>query len=83
MLSLARSLISSTAAPRIAGIDRMNEYFTANLRSKPQKVHAAMVVPDREIPGKVANPCAIPISTPSPQETSLGIFQQFSTRSDR
>ena len=61
----------------------MKEYFTANRRSKPQKVQAAIVLPEREIPGSVANPWAIPIRTPSPQETSFGIFQQFSTRSDK
>ena len=83
MLSFARSFSSRMAAPRIAGIERIKEYFTANFLSNPQNVHAEIVVPEREIPGSVANPCAIPIRIPSPQETSFGIFQQFSTRSDR
>ena len=50
----------------VAGMDRMNEYFTANFRSSPQNVAAAIVLPERESPGSVAKPWAIPIRTPSP-----------------
>ena len=67
----------------MAGMERMKEYLTANFRSRPQKVQAEIVVPERERPGSVANPCATPIRMPSPQLTSFGIFQQFSTRSER
>ncbi len=40
------SLISTTNAPSIAGIDMMKEYVTANLRVIPVERNAAIVVPD-------------------------------------
>ena len=58
------SLISRTDAPRIAGTDIRNEYLTAKRLSNPLSRHAVMVVPERERPGNVARPCAIPMKKP-------------------
>ncbi len=44
-----------------AGIDIINEYFTANFLSKPHNMQAVIVVPEREMPGIVESPCAMPI----------------------
>ena len=55
----AKSFNSNTMAPKIAGIagiDIINEYFTANLRLNPLSRHAVIVVPLRDNPGKVATP---------------------------
>ena len=52
----AKSFNYNTMAPKIAGIDIINEYFTANLRLNPLSIHAVIVVPLRDSPGKVATP---------------------------
>jgi len=54
-------LNSNRMAPRIAGIERRKENFPESSRSRPQKSPVEMVAPDREIPGMIANPWAIPI----------------------
>ena len=41
----------------------MKENFVVSFLSPPARSPAQMVVPEREIPGKTANPCAIPIIT--------------------
>ena len=50
------SFNSRTAAPNTAGMDMINEYFTANFLLRPQSRQAAMVIPDLEIPGNTAIP---------------------------
>ena len=71
------SFMSRTHAPSIAGIDIINEYFTANFLSNPQRTPTVSVVPDLEIPGKVAIPCAIPMITESLYLIFLGVFLPF------
>ena len=51
----------NTSEPKMAGMDIIKEYLTANFRSKPLNRHAVIVVPEREIPGSVAKPWQIPI----------------------
>ena len=69
-----QSFNSSTSAPRIAGIDIKNEYFTAKLRLKPLSRHAVIVVPERDNPGSVAIPCAIPTPNAFVYVTLFGNF---------
>ena len=52
----AKSFNSNTMAPKMAGIDMINEYFTANLQLNPLSRHAVIVVPLRDNPGNVATP---------------------------
>ena len=49
----------------MAGMERRKENFPESSRSSPQKSPVDMVAPDREIPGMMANPWAIPIRTES------------------
>ena len=58
-------LTSKTVAPRIAGMERRKEKRAERSRSNPQKRPVDMVAPDREIPGMMAIPWAIPIRTES------------------
>ena len=43
-------------APRIIGILKRNEYLAEVSRFKPENKPAAIVHPERENPGKTANP---------------------------
>ena len=47
------SLTCNINAPRIAGIDNMKLNFAANSLSKPATSPAAIVVPERERPGRI------------------------------
>ena len=58
-------LSSKTAAPKIAGIDKMKLNFAANSLSNPANNPAAIVVPERERPGRIANACPHPIKRAS------------------
>ena len=51
-----RSFASRINAPRTAGIESMKEYSQATFLSMPQKREAEIVVPEREIPGRVPSP---------------------------
>lgn len=53
--------VSSTAEPKMDGIEIKNTNFTANLRSRLQIKLPNRVEPDREIPGQIATPCTRPI----------------------
>ena len=56
------SLILSTTAPRIAGIESRKENSAAKAGRIPSNKAVEMVAPEREIPGITANPCATPIN---------------------
>ena len=47
-------------APRIAGITNRKENLAAVSLPTPLKVAAAIVVPERDIPGVIASPCTVP-----------------------
>ena len=49
------SLSCNMNAPRIAGIDNMKLNFAANSLIKPMVKPAAIVVPERESPGRIAH----------------------------
>ena len=51
---------SSKFAPSIAGIEIINENLNASCTPIPIKRLAAMVIPERDTPGRTAIPCAIP-----------------------
>ena len=48
-------------APNIIGIDIKNENLRAVFSFKPRSRPVEMVVPEREIPGRIDNTCAVPI----------------------
>ena len=50
------SPIFRSAAPQIAGIERIKENLAAVLGSIPKSMPTAIVDPEREIPGRIANP---------------------------
>ena len=60
-----KSLSWKTAAPKIAGIDKMKLNLAANSLSNPANNPAAIVVPERESPGKIANACPHPMISAS------------------
>lgn len=49
-------------APNIMGIESMKENLAASLGGIPKYIPTAIVEPDLEIPGMIANACVIPIS---------------------
>lgn len=57
-----KSFSSRINAPKIAGIETINENSPATSRLTPQKREPAIVEPLLEIPGKVPIPCASPIT---------------------
>ena len=56
-----KSFNSKMKAPKIAGMETINENSPARERFTPPKRAPAIVEPLREMPGKVPNPCIIPI----------------------
>ena len=66
-----KSLSWKTAAPKIAGIDKMKLNFAANSLSNPANNPAAIVVPERESPGNTANACPHPMIRASLMVTFL------------
>ena len=42
-------------APNIAGIERIKENLAASSLSNPAKMPTVIVVPERDIPGSIAN----------------------------
>src|SRR3989339_1340328 len=70
--------ISTIPAPNITGMLIKNENFIADFSSNPLSNPDEIVLPDLEIPGKIANACANPIQTASIQ---LGSFFLFSPKS--
>jgi hypothetical protein len=63
--TISTFLNSNRVAPRIAGIDSRKENLPESSLSRPQKSPVEIVAPDREIPGIMAAPWAIPIRTAS------------------
>ena len=63
--NLADSGIGSIAvkipAPQIAGVASKNENLAASLDEIPNIIPIVIVIPEREIPGKIAKACDIPI----------------------
>ena len=51
-------------APQIAGIASIKENFAASTFLIPSKSAMDIVIPDREIPGKIASAWKIPIINP-------------------
>ena len=49
-------------APAMTGIDNKNENFADFLGENPKYKEIAMVIPDRDIPGIIANACPRPIT---------------------
>ena len=70
-----KSFSSRINAPKIAGIETINENSPATSRLTPQKREPAIVEPLLEIPGKVPIPCAKPITKDSFQD---GDFKEVS-----
>ena len=60
----------------------IKEYRTANFRSKPKKLPAAMVVPERDKPGQVASAWAAPTSRVSVRRALRSFLRPFRTRSE-
>jgi len=52
-LSIFESL--RIVAPNMAGIERMNENLAASSLSNPANIPTVIVVPERDIPGSIAN----------------------------
>mgnify|MGYP004339963069 FL=1 len=50
-----KSIAVISPAPKIIGIASKNENFAASLGFKPSNVPIVIVMPDREIPGIIAN----------------------------
>ena len=59
------------------------EKRTANFRSRPQAIPAAMVLPDRDRPGRVATPWATPMSRASFSVALRAFLWPWAIRSDR
>ena len=57
--------ISNMPAPKITGIDIKKENFIALFSFKPRKSPAEIVLPEREMPGKIAITWAKPIQSAS------------------
>ena len=53
--SLKEAINSTIAAREIAGIPKRKENFAASYLSHPDNKALEIVIPDREIPGKIAN----------------------------
>ncbi len=53
--------ISITIESRMIGIDIRKENLPASFLSAPDNNPAQIVDPERDIPGKTASPCAMPI----------------------
>ncbi len=49
----------------MAGIPNKNEKRAASTLLKPRAIAVEIVIPDREIPGRIASNCANPIKTAS------------------
>ena len=81
VFSAMASLSVRMLAPRMAGMDMRKEYRTANLRSRPTKHPAVMVVPEREMPGQVAMAWATPTSSTSSSVAVFSVLRPFFTRS--
>ena len=64
-----KSFASRMKAPNIAGIERINENSPDVFLSMPAIWEAEIVIPEREIPGSVPIPWAIPIKNPFRGET--------------
>ena len=56
------SRILRATAPSIAGIESRKEYSAAVFAGIPKNSASEIVVPEREMPGVIAQPCAIPMS---------------------
>ncbi len=59
------SKISIISDKTMIGRDMINENFADSLLSTPENRPALIVAPEREMPGKIASPCAIPIKSAS------------------
>ena len=65
----------------MAGIDSKKEYRAANSRSRPSSSPAAMVLPEREIPGVMASPCTTPIKNDREQKILHKNHQKINQKS--
>ena len=63
---------SKTNPPIIIGMLKRKLYSAELVSSFPQKSRAAMVVPERDNPGRTANPCATPTTAADLYEISGG-----------
>jgi len=79
---VANSNISSTIDKSIIGILKINENFAHSFLSYPEIKPALIVVPERDIPGKTAKPCAMPIMIAAFNENSFVFlfFEIISTK---
>ena len=68
-VTLPKSFASRINAPTIAGIDKIKENSPEVFLSTPAIKEAEIVIPEREMPGSVPIPCAIPIKNPFNGET--------------
>lgn len=67
----AISKISIKSDNKIIGKLMTNENLVDSFLSTPAKSPALIVAPEREIPGKIASPCAMPIKRASREEICL------------
>ena len=70
--SLASSPDSRIRAPRIAGTDSRKQNRAASARPAPNNSSATRVAPLREMPGKMAIPCATPVRSATGSEMAVG-----------
>ena len=69
-------------APSTAGRDMRKEKRTANFRSSPRAIPAAMVLPERDRPGRVAKPWATPMSRASSSVVFRAFLRPLAMRSE-
>ena len=65
------SIAVSIPAPKITGSDKRKENRAALWDGIPKARPVQMVNPEREIPGMIANACAIPINSPFKYDNSV------------
>jgi hypothetical protein len=71
-VSLSAVIMSKIDAPKIAGIDNKNEYFTRLSLSEPLNIPTDIVAPLLEILENIDRPCPIPIKNAS--EFSIRLY---------
>ena len=77
------SATSRMLAPSTAGRDMRKEKRTAKVRSKPRSIPAEMVIPAREIPGRVPTAWAQPTSRASTMVALRAFFRPLAIRSEK
>ena len=70
-------------APKITGIESINENLAASFGGIPKDIPIVMVVPDLEIPGMIAIACVIPINIEEDNEKFFFQFLKFLEKTNK